>query len=56
MMGFPPEEAFGQKTTAMGCDLTDVKWYKVNPKDGSELVLVPGAGSGWGRGRGPGCI
>ena len=43
-MGFPPEEAFGQKTTAMGCDLTDVKWYKVNPADGSELVLVPG---GW---------
>jgi formylglycine-generating enzyme len=28
----------------MRYDLTDIKWYKVNPKDGSELVLVPG---GW---------
>jgi formylglycine-generating enzyme len=28
----------------MGLNLTEIPWYKVNHKDGSELVLVPG---GW---------
>ena len=28
----------------MSLNLTEIPWYKVNPKDGSELVLVPG---GW---------
>ena len=26
----------------MSYDLTEIPWYRVNPKDGSELVLVPG--------------